>query len=526
VEGGGAPAEAASDAVPDGTSPAGRSSPGASGPYPLPESREHLAILFRLTDSLYQTRGIDGIFRAALDAISAALGVERASMLLFDPAGVMRFVAWRGLSEAYRARVEGHSPWRPGDRDPAPIFVEDIEATAEPDWLKATIRAEGIRALSFIPLVARGACIGKFMTYHADPRAFTRAEAELVAHIARRVGFGLERARAEEARELAEAALRETEDRFRLMSENAPVMLWVSKPDGSCQHLNRMLREFWDVEDGALEAFDWSATLHPDDADRVSRTIGGAIAAHEAVTVEARYRNAAGEYRVLQTHARPRFSADGAFAGLIGVNVDTTERKQAEEGRELLLAELSHRVKNMLAVVQGVARQTFRSADSVVEAQASFEGRLIALAHAHDLLTRSAWTSASLEELVRATLPLRDEHPQIAIAGPRVALAPRQTLALAMALHELFTNALKYGALVREEGRIAVGWTLGTAPERQLILEWRETVAADAPPAAPPTREGFGTRLIRQVFTHDLGGTVEFDYAPAGLTCRAVLPLG
>jgi two-component sensor histidine kinase len=195
-----------------------------------------------------------------------------------------------------------------------------------------------------------------------------------------------------------------------------------------------------------------------------------------------------------------------------------------------LLAELSHRVKNMLAVVQGLARQTFRSADSVVEAQASFEGRLTALAHAHDLLTRSAWTSASLEELVRATLPLRDEHPQIAIAGPHVALAPRQTLALAMGLHELFTNALKYGALMREEGRIAVGWTLGPGPERPLLLEWRETVAPDAsiaaPPTPPPTREGFGTRLIRQVFTYDLGGTVEFDHAPTGLTCRAVLPLG
>ena len=98
-----------------------------------------------------------------------------------------------------------------------------------------------------------------------------------------------------------------------------------------------------------------------------------------------------------------------------------------------------------------------------------------------------------------------------------------------MGLHELFTNALKYGALMREEGRIAVGWTLGPGPERPLILEWRETVAPDAsiaaPPTPPPTREGFGTRLIRQVFTYDLGGTVEFDHAPTGLTWEAYCEL-
>ncbi len=504
------------------------------GALGLPASRAGLDILFRLTDSLYHARDIAGIFDAALDAISAALAVDRASMLLFDEAGVMRFVAWRGISDGYRACVEGHSPWRPGDRDPAPIYVEDIQATDEPDWLKDAVQAEGIRALAFIPLVAQGECIGKFMTYHPAPHVFTPAEAELVAHIARRVGFGLERARAEEARARAEAALCETEDRFRLMSEHAPVMLWVSKPDGSCQHLNRMLREFWDVEEAAIDSFDWSSTIHPDDAERVAAGMGRAIMAREPVTIEARYRNAGGEYRVLQTHARPRLAANGAFLGMIGVNVDMTERSQAEKSRELLLAELSHRVKNMLAVVQGLARQTFRSTGSVPEAQARFEGRLVALAHAHDLLTRSSWTSASLEELVRSTLPLRQERPQIGLCGPTVALAPKQTLALALALHELFTNALKYGALMHEEGRIAISWSVAPGPSpgpspgpgRRLKLDWRETAPPSAPPVAPPCRDGFGTRLIRQVFAHDLGGKVTFDFTPRGLACTAEVPLG
>ena len=492
----------------------------------LPARAEELAALLRLTDRLYRATRLEETFDAALDAITTALGCARASILLFDAAGVMRFVAWRDLSDGYRDAVDGHSPWQPDDRDPEPIFVEDIDLADEPEALKATVRDEGIRALAFIPLVARGEAIGKFMTYYPEPHLFSEAERELAVHIARQVGFSIERARAEVARREAERALNETEDRFRLMSENAPVMLWVSKPDGSCQHLNRMLREFWDVDDGALETFDWSSTIHADDIEQVAAAMTRGIAACEPVTIEARYRNAAGEYRVLQTHARPRLAADGRFLGMIGVNVDTTERRRAEESRELLLAELSHRVKNMLAVVQGLARQTFRSTQSIAEAQASFEGRLAALAHAHDLLTRTHWTSASLEELVRTTLPIRQERPQIGFCGPHVALDPKQTLALAMALHELFTNALKYGALVHEGGRITIGWTITAAPDRRLKLEWRETAGPGVPAMTPPAREGFGTLLIRQLFAHDLGGTAELDYAATGLVCTAEVPLG
>ena len=493
----------------------------------LPERAEELAALLRLTDRLYRATRVEETFDAALDAITSALGCERASILLFDEAGVMRFVASIGLSDGYRAAVDGHSPWTQGERDPEPIFVEDIDATDEPDWIKRTIRAEGIRGLAFIPLVAQGETIGKFMTYYAAPHRFSGAERDLAVHIARQVGFSLDRARADEARRKAEGALRETEDRFRLMSESAPVMLWVSRPDGRCLHLNRMLREFWDVDEADLDAFDWADTIHPGDAECVRHAISAAIARREAVKVEARYRNAAGEYRVLETHACPRMAADGAFLGLIGVNVDTTERRQAEQNRELLLAELSHRVKNMLAVVQGIARQTFRNTRSVDEARASFEGRLMALATAHDLLTRASWTSAALDELARGALPIREERPQITLSGPHVALDPKQTVSLAMALHELYTNAMKYGALVSEAGQITLAWSVVPGPDRRLKLEWRETGApsdAGVDPAQP-SREGFGTRLIRQIFTHDLDGEVALDFTSEGLTCTADIAL-
>lgn len=486
----------------------------------LPQRAEELAALFRLTDRLYRASGRDETFDAALDAITSVLGCDRASILLFDDAGVMRFVAWRGLSEAYRSAVDGHTPWKVGEPDPEPIFIEDIALTDEPDALKETIVGEGIRGLAFIPLVAQSHTIGKFMTYYEAPHAFTRAEADLAVHIARQLGFSLERARAEEARQKAEHALRESEGRFRLMSEHAPVMIWVSHPDGSCMHLNRALREFWEVDESALGTFDWRATIHPDDADAVAAEMHDALRQRRPVSVEARYRNAAGEYRRLTTHALPRLGADGTFLGMIGVNIDDTERHESEAQRELLLAELSHRVKNMLAVVQGMARQTFRNTDSLTAARETFDGRLMALATAHDLLTRTSWKSAPLSELVRDALPVRGDRSQISVSGPGVMLDARQTLGLTMALHELFTNAIKYGALSTEAGRVSLSWQVGATG--RLILDWCET---GGPAAVPPSREGFGTKLIRQVFCHDLGGELSIDYLPQGMTCRAEMPL-
>lgn len=289
------------------------------------------AALYALTDRLYRAETADDVFEAALDAIASAFGCRRASILLFDADGVMRFVAARGLSDGYRRRVDGHSPWTPETADPQPIFVADIEETAEPDWLKTAIRGEGIRALAFIPLVARRTVIGKFMTYHEERHIHAPHEVELAVTIARQVGFAVERFRADDARRRAEDDLRLSEERFRILTEEAPVMLWTSDSAGRCVHLNRMLRRFWGVEDDGLAAFDWRTTLHPDDADGVAAAMMTALVERRSVMVKARYRRAEdATFRVLETTARPQFDADGRLSGMVGVNVDVTERDDAE----------------------------------------------------------------------------------------------------------------------------------------------------------------------------------------------------
>lgn len=494
----------------------------AVGREAAPEPLSELAILYRLTDRLYRARSADDVYRAALDAIADALGCARASVLLFDGDGVMRFVAARGLSNEYRERLEGHTPWQPGEPDPHPILVSDIDATDEPDWVKTAIKKEGIRALAFIPLVADGRTIGKFMTYYEASRTFSAHEIDIAITIARQIGFSMERTRSDEARQAAEHKLRESEERFRLMSEHAPVMIWMSDKNGKCLHLNKLLRDFWGLTDDKIETFDWGSTLHPEDAPEVGRAMMDAMTRRSNVTVKARYRDAQGDWRILQTDARPRLS-NGVFMGMIGVNNDVTEReqaeaarKQAEAHRELLVAELNHRVKNTLSVVQAIAHQTFQGAAD--DGCRAFNGRLIALARSHSLLTQSSWNNVSLEQLAAAALQLQDgSRTRITIAGPSVILHAKQAVAFGLAFHELFTNALKYGALSNTQGTVSVAWTLSGAAPRRLHLTWREQ---DGPPVSPPTRRGFGSLLLERILKGDLNAEVTLDYRPEGLVCE------
>ncbi len=493
------------------------------GPLQTFDQVVELSALYRLTDSLYRARSLDAVYEAALEAITATLGCARASILLFDASGEMQFVAWRGLSDRYRAALGGHSPWKPGESDPHPIFVSDIRHADEADWVKAAVSDEGISALAFIPLVAHGGVVGKFMTYYEAPHAFAAHEVELAITIARQVGFSIERFTAELARQAAEQELRKSEQRFRLMSEHAPVMIWMSHPDGSCLHLNQMLRQFWGVDDEAVAAFDWRSTMHPEDVDHIVATMTQALTEREPVSLKGRYRGSDGGWHVLQTDARPRFSASGAFMGMIGVNVDITERERADAQRELLLAELNHRVKNTLAVVQAIAHQTLKTTD-LDRARAAFDGRLAALAAAHNLLTKANWESAPLAHLVRDALRVQATGgDRLVTSGPSVLLPPKQALAIAMALHELFTNAVKYGAFSNDEGRIDLQWSCsGEEGDAHLKMVWLEQ---GGPTVLTPRHKGFGSMLLQQTLALDLDGEVSTEFRPEGLVCTIEAPI-
>lgn len=475
--------------------------------------------LFALTDRLFRATAIDDVYAAAFDAIGNLLGCERASILLFDTQKVMSFVSWRGLSDHYRSAVNGHTPWVAGQRDAEPIFVPDIRETDQAEWLKQCILAEGIVGLAFVPLFAKGEVIGKFMTYFPVRREFTEHDRDCAVAIARQLGFALERHDAEIARETAEVNLRESEERFRNMAEDAPIMIWISDETGHCRHINPLLREFWGVDD--IATFDWSRTLHPEDLANVGAKMQEAVQHRSSVNVKGRYRRADGVYRVLETVARPNFGRDGAFVGMIGVNVDVTEREDADRHKRLLINELNHRVKNTLAVVQAMARQTFKTdAPRNVQFEA-FEGRLSALAQTHNLLAAESWQAASLEDVARKSVN-GDADLRVTLSGPNVDLEPRQAVTTAMALHEMYTNAVKHGSLRDPTGTVKLEWHVSKDAAPVLTLTWSEHGPL---PVRPPTRRGFGTTMIKQALGAELDATIDLDFEEMGLVCTVTAPL-
>lgn len=603
------------------------------------------AALYRFTDRLYRAESLIDVFDAGLDAILGALHCNRASILLFDDQGVMRFVAWRGLSDQYRRAVDGHSPWKPGARDPHPIVVDDIDLADEPESLKATIKGEGIRALAFIPLVANGVVIGKFMTYYETPHAFTDQEIELAVTIARQLCFSLERMRAEEARRLAEERLRRNEERLRLATQAGKIGLWDWDIPANHVSWTKSLYSIHGVEEDTFDATvqGFTALVHPDDRGRVSdaiqhslkenvpyelefravrpdgqivwlftnaivlrdggkpvRMVGATVDITDRKQAEERFRLAVeaapsgmaladseGRIVLVNAHAeklfgygreelvgqkvemlvperfrvkhpgfrtrygkkpsaRPMGAGRDLFAlrkdgtevpveiglspiqtneGLMVLSaiVDITERKRAESQRDLLVAELSHRVKNTLATVVSIAHQSFSKSPSVEEARRSFDGRIRALAQTHSRLAEANWSGVSFETLLLDELApyRREDDGNVRVSGPGITFNPKSAVVLGMAFHELATNAAKHGSLSTKSGSVSVTWEIAPS-NSEIEIRWIES---GGPIVVPPRRSGFGRLLLERALASDLKGAVQLDFAEPGLQCVIALPL-
>lgn len=275
-----------------------------------------------------------------------------------------------------------------------------------------------------------------------------------------------------------------------------------------------------------LSGAEFTALIHADDRARRDEAVAACIAGRGDYDIEYRIATQSGEIRWLKIRGQPFYGVDGAPLRLAGIALDVTDRKQEEAHRTLLANELNHRVKNTLATVQAIVTQTLRSNLSHDETRDVIQGRIHSLAAASDVLTRDSWDGATLIEVATTALaPFRAKSDRrITIGGPDVALTPRLGLAFSMAFHELATNAVKYGALANEVGRILLDWHVidGAQPET-LHLTWQEF---DGPPVCPPTRRGFGSRMIERALAEELQGHAEIDYRPDGIvfTAEARLP--
>jgi PAS domain S-box-containing protein len=268
---------------------------------------------------------------------------------------------------------------------------------------------------------------------------------------------------------------------------------------------------------------DFLARVHPEDRACFRAQVKGLCPQRPSYSASFRYIRPDGQEVWIEETGKAEFDADGRYLRLKGLTRDITERKRAEERQRLLVRELDHRVKNVLASVATVAQRTREGSGSMDEFLRVFDGRIQSMANAHALLSRSRWQGVSLADLVRNELAPCVGEGCAHVDGPEVLLSAEATQAMAIVLHELVTNASKYGALTTPHGRISVHWHWlqdACAPAR-LVLEWVET---GGPPVVVPAQQGYGSRAIREAIPHELGGCVDLVFAPEGVRCRIELP--
>jgi two-component sensor histidine kinase len=260
------------------------------------------------------------------------------------------------------------------------------------------------------------------------------------------------------------------------------------------------------------------AKFHPDDMARMWASVAKALdpQGDGRYDVEYRVKQRDGSWRWLSAWGLVEFEGKGAerkAVAITGASRDLSQVKHAEESQRLLVNELNHRVKNSLATVQSIVLTSLRGAVDLDTARKAVNARIISLAGAHDLLTDRSWAGANLNDLVARDVIAPFGSSQITIEGPSLDVSPKQALALSLALHELATNAVKYGALSRPEGRVALCWQI---QNEQLHLTWRET---GGPQVVAPSRRGFGSRMLEEVLASDLDGQCRLEFAPDGVRC-------
>ena len=387
---------------------------------------EHLSAIGDMTVAMGSATSSAEIFRVALSTIRRVTGVTRSSLVLFDADGVMRFKAWEGLSGRYRARVEGHTPWRPGQPQPEPIVVEDVDSEPTLRPFLEVIRAEGIRGMMMVPLVTGGGTIGKFMLYFADRHVFGEHEAALVRNIAAHTAFAVDRQRVVEA-------LRDGEDRYRSVVDHLREVVFLVGPDGRWLFLNpawEKITGFSLADSIGSNAFDF---VHPDDRALTYAQLQ-TLAAPESVgfvCYESRWRTHDGGVKWIEVCAQAKRDADGAMVGVSGTMDDVTERRLAadvEQAEEIRHRE-SQRLESLGVLAGGIAHD--------------FNNLLVGILSNASLALEDLPPNHPLEESLRG----------IELAGRRAAELTKQLLAYA-GKGKYVTQRLSLPELVVDSGRL------------------------------------------------------------------------
>src|SRR5215470_16282782 len=321
-------------------------------------------------------------------------------------------------------------------------------------------------------------------------------------------------------RKRAEDALAERNAQLALAGRAAQVGVYTYDVNKGAMLISEGYAAIHGLPGGTTETSysEWRARVHPEDLDRAEAPRDQAFADRQKED-KAEYRIVlpTGEVRWIERRGSISYGEDGRPEREVGVNIDVTERKRAEQQQRALNAELDHRVKNVLATVSAIIAQTQEASSSRAEFVTGLNRRINSLARTHELLSESKWRSVPLVEIIRRELAPYSVC-NTTVDGPDLTLKAGAAEAVAMVFHELTTNAAKYGAFSSGTGRVSVRWRwLQNGSPDRLVIEWQEI---DGPPVRAPSRSSYGSSIIRELIPFELGGAVELSFAPGGTRCR------
>ncbi len=386
-----------------------------------------------------------------------------------------------------------------------------------------------VRSYLAVPVITReGAVLGGLFFGHPQVGRFGARAESLMVGLAAQAAVAIESVRAREAAHAELAQRRDAEERLKFALDSGRLGSWELDVETRAYLASDICKaNYGRRPDEDFTFDDLVASVHPGDRDRMTAAIEDAIRHGAEYDIEYRVRAPVGETRWVHARGRAAQTADhGGARRMAGVSLDVTERKRAEERQKLLVNELNHRVKNTLVSVQSIASQTLRTTETPEAFRDAFEGRIMALSHTHDLLTQQNWEGASLREIFDFELEAFAARDRIGFDYDRdLQLSPKATVALGMAVHELATNALKYGALSVPGGEVRVVWAVESGETDEspaLRLTWTER---GGPPVVAPTRQGFGARLLEKGLAGELSAQVSLAYDSLGLACTMRLPI-
>jgi two-component system, chemotaxis family, CheB/CheR fusion protein len=488
----------------------------------LADELKSMTRLQQLSTRVIEEGALETLLTAVIETSAALIGAEFGAIhLAYDDTGTLHLAAHIGFEQRYLDHFleidasEG-SVCGMALASRQPVALSDVESEPAVAGTLMEARVAGFRAVQATPLFTRGGkIVGVLSTYFREPRKFSEHSLFLIAVCARQAADAINAY-------MLQQSLRESESRLRKVLETDAVGVLFFDDQGTLTGANDAFLKMTGYSRRQVEAreLSWRSMTPPE-----------WVAASEAQMENLDQTGRVGPYE------KEYLRQDGSrrwmlFAGrriekdlIAEYCIDISDRKRAEKEKELLSQELSHRVKNTLAVFQALVLQT--GGETVEAFREALTGRLSNLAQIHSLLLQSDWRSADLGDVVRNALaPFGHQHEEgVSVEGAKVELSPKQASGISLILHELATNAAKYGSLSNAKGQVRISWRLHETvnPGRRVTLLWQER---EGPKITPPQHKGFGTRLIERACEYELDGQAELRFERKGLTCRIVFPIG